>query len=121
VSDKWAGWARRRADTLAGHSGGVVGGTKKAEVAGVAGTLRAVVGAVSPGTEVYEGMTVGENFRADDVNVNLTRERRRRRAIARARGCAPVRVDLHIDTAHAQPTCPGGHLVWSMATLVDGR
>jgi GTP-binding protein len=31
---------------------------------------------VSPGTEVYEGMIVGENSRPDDMDVNITRERK---------------------------------------------
>jgi GTP-binding protein len=31
---------------------------------------------VSPGTEVYEGMIVGENSRGDDMDVNITRERK---------------------------------------------
>jgi GTP-binding protein len=31
---------------------------------------------VSPGTEVYEGMIVGENSRTDDMDVNITRERK---------------------------------------------
>jgi GTP-binding protein len=31
---------------------------------------------VAPGTEVYEGMLVGENSRADDMDVNITRERK---------------------------------------------
>jgi GTP-binding protein TypA/BipA len=31
---------------------------------------------VSPTTEVYEGMVVGENSRADDMDVNVTRERK---------------------------------------------
>jgi len=31
---------------------------------------------VSPGAEVYEGMIVGENSRADDMDVNITRERK---------------------------------------------
>jgi GTP-binding protein len=31
---------------------------------------------VSPGTEVYEGMIVGENARADDMDVNPTREKK---------------------------------------------
>ena len=31
---------------------------------------------VAPGTEVYEGMIVGENARADDMDVNLTREKK---------------------------------------------
>ena len=31
---------------------------------------------VSPGTEVYEGMIVGENSRSDDMDVNVTRERK---------------------------------------------
>ena len=31
---------------------------------------------VSPGTEVYEGMIVGENTRANDLDVNITKERR---------------------------------------------
>ena len=31
---------------------------------------------VDPGTEVYEGMIVGENSRADDMDVNITRERK---------------------------------------------
>ena len=31
---------------------------------------------VTPGTEVYEGMIVGENSRADDMDVNITRERK---------------------------------------------
>jgi GTP-binding protein len=31
---------------------------------------------VAPGTEVYEGMIVGENSRADDMDVNPTKERK---------------------------------------------
>jgi GTP-binding protein len=31
---------------------------------------------VGPGTEVYEGMVVGENSRSDDMDVNITRERK---------------------------------------------
>jgi GTP-binding protein len=31
---------------------------------------------VAPGTEVYEGMIVGENSRADDMDVPITRERK---------------------------------------------
>ncbi len=31
---------------------------------------------VGPGTEVYEGMIVGENARADDMDVNPTREKK---------------------------------------------
>ncbi len=31
---------------------------------------------VEPGTEVYEGMIVGENSRADDMDVNITKEKR---------------------------------------------
>ncbi len=31
---------------------------------------------VGPGTEVYEGMIVGENARSDDLDVNATRERK---------------------------------------------
>jgi GTP-binding protein len=31
---------------------------------------------VPPGTEVYEGMIVGENSRPDDMDVNITRERK---------------------------------------------
>ncbi len=31
---------------------------------------------VEPGTEVYEGMLVGENSRADDMDVNITREKK---------------------------------------------
>jgi GTP-binding protein len=31
---------------------------------------------VAPGTEVYEGMIVGENSRSDDMDVNPTRERK---------------------------------------------
>ena len=31
---------------------------------------------VGPGTEVYEGMIVGENSRADDMNVNPTKEKK---------------------------------------------
>jgi len=31
---------------------------------------------VSPGTEVYEGMIVGENSRTDDMDVNITKERK---------------------------------------------
>jgi len=30
----------------------------------------------APGTEVYEGMIVGENSRADDMDVNPTREKK---------------------------------------------
>ena len=30
---------------------------------------------VSPGTEVYEGMIVGENARDADLNVNIVKER----------------------------------------------
>jgi GTP-binding protein TypA/BipA len=31
---------------------------------------------VDPGTEVYEGMVVGENSRSDDMDVNITREKK---------------------------------------------
>lgn len=31
---------------------------------------------VTPGTEVYEGMIVGENSRAEDMDVNITREKK---------------------------------------------
>jgi GTP-binding protein TypA/BipA len=31
---------------------------------------------VEPGTEVYEGMLVGENSRSDDMDVNITKERK---------------------------------------------
>ncbi|WP_037573230.1 translational GTPase TypA [Phaeacidiphilus oryzae] len=31
---------------------------------------------VGPGTEVYEGMIVGENSRADDMDVNITKEKK---------------------------------------------
>jgi GTP-binding protein len=31
---------------------------------------------IAPGTEVYEGMIVGENSRPDDMDVNITRERK---------------------------------------------
>ena len=31
---------------------------------------------ITPGTEVYEGMIVGENARAQDLDVNPTRERK---------------------------------------------
>jgi predicted membrane GTPase involved in stress response len=31
---------------------------------------------VEPTTEVYEGMIVGENSRADDMDVNITKERK---------------------------------------------
>ena len=31
---------------------------------------------VGPGTEVYEGMIVGENARSDDMDVNPTREKK---------------------------------------------
>ncbi|MDH2427577.1 translational GTPase TypA [Sphaerisporangium sp. TRM90804] len=31
---------------------------------------------VTPGTEVYEGMIIGENSRADDMDVNITKEKK---------------------------------------------
>ncbi|WP_433497633.1 translational GTPase TypA [Sphaerimonospora sp. CA-214678] len=31
---------------------------------------------VSPGTEVYEGMIIGENARSDDMDVNITKEKK---------------------------------------------
>jgi GTP-binding protein len=31
---------------------------------------------VDPGTEVYEGMVVGENSRSDDMDVNITKEKK---------------------------------------------
>lgn len=31
---------------------------------------------IPPGTDVYEGMIVGENARADDMDVNVTREKK---------------------------------------------
>jgi GTP-binding protein len=31
---------------------------------------------VEPGTEVYEGMIVGESSRSDDLDVNITKERK---------------------------------------------
>ncbi|MGK5559233.1 translational GTPase TypA, partial [Actinomadura kijaniata] len=32
---------------------------------------------VGPGTEVYEGMIVGENSRSDDMDVNITKEKQK--------------------------------------------
>jgi GTP-binding protein len=32
---------------------------------------------IEPGTDVYEGMVVGENARPDDMNVNVTREKQK--------------------------------------------
>ena len=31
---------------------------------------------ISPGTDVYEGMIVGENSRLEDMNVNITKEKK---------------------------------------------
>lgn len=31
---------------------------------------------IEPGTEVYEGMVVGENSRSDDMDVNITKEKK---------------------------------------------
>jgi GTP-binding protein len=31
---------------------------------------------VEPGTQVYEGMIVGENSRSDDIDVNITKEKK---------------------------------------------
>ena len=31
---------------------------------------------VEPGTEVYEGMVIGENSRPDDMDVNITKEKK---------------------------------------------
>jgi len=31
---------------------------------------------VTPGTEIYEGMIVGENARPDDLNVNIVKEKK---------------------------------------------
>jgi GTP-binding protein len=31
---------------------------------------------IAPGTEVYEGMVVGENARAEDLDVNATKEKK---------------------------------------------
>jgi len=31
---------------------------------------------IEPGTEVYEGMIVGENSRADDMDINIVREKK---------------------------------------------
>src|SRR5258708_25672910 len=31
---------------------------------------------IEPGTEVYEGMIVGENSRSDDMDVNIAREKK---------------------------------------------
>ena len=41
---------------------------------------------VEPTTEVYEGMIVGENSRADDMDVNITKEKKLTNVRCRRRG-----------------------------------
>ena len=55
---------------------------------------------VEPTTEVYEGMIVGENSRADDMDVNITKEKKLTnvRSVHRRRAssgwCPPRRLSL---------------------------
>ena len=40
------------------------------------GSERCIRDRISPGTDVYEGMIVGENSRLEDMNVNITKEKK---------------------------------------------
>ncbi|MBZ5734985.1 translational GTPase TypA [Nocardioides sp. TRM66260-LWL] len=68
--ERWAGEIRSRA------SGSLVADRAGAASAYAMTSLqeRGVL-FVEPGTEVYEGMIVGENSRADDMDVNITKEK----------------------------------------------
>ncbi|MBB3042183.1 translational GTPase TypA [Nocardioides soli] len=68
--EPWAGEIRSRA------SGSLVADRKGAATAYAMTSLqeRGVM-FVEPATEVYEGMIVGENSRADDMDVNITKEK----------------------------------------------
>jgi GTP-binding protein len=68
--EPWAGEIRSR------NSGSLVADRKGAATAYAMTSLqeRGVM-FVEPATEVYEGMIVGENSRADDMDVNITREK----------------------------------------------
>ncbi len=68
--EPWAGEIRSR------NSGSLVADRKGASTAYAMTSLqeRGVL-FVEPGTEVYEGMIVGENSRADDMDVNITKEK----------------------------------------------
>ena len=67
---------------------------------------------VSPGTEVYEGMIVGENSRADDMDVNITRERKltnmRQSTGEELERLVPARV---LSLEQALEFCAGGECV----------
>ena len=53
---------------------------------------------VGPGVEVYEGMIVGENARADDMDVNPTKEKKltniARRGLGRHRAARAAAADV---------------------------
>ncbi|WP_122818758.1 translational GTPase TypA [Nocardioides pantholopis] len=68
--EKWAGEIRSR------NNGSLVADRKGAATAYAMTSLqeRGVM-FVEPATEVYEGMIVGENSRADDMDVNITKEK----------------------------------------------
>ena len=68
--EPWAGEIRSR------NSGSLVADRKGAATAYAMTSLqeRGVI-FVDPATEVYEGMIVGENSRADDMDVNITKEK----------------------------------------------
>jgi len=74
VFDGWAPWfgdirARDRGSVVADRSGPVTG------YAVIQVQERATL-FVAPGDEVYEGMVIGENSRAEDMDVNIVREKK---------------------------------------------
>lgn len=73
ISDGWMPWA---GEIRARNNGSLVADRAGSATAHAMTSLqeRGVI-FVKPGTEVYEGMIVGENSRQDDMDVNITKEK----------------------------------------------
>ena len=107
--EPWAGEIRGRADRLAGRRPG-----RRGHHATRCSTCRSAARcSSSPTTEVYEGMIVGENSRADDMDVNITKEKKvtnirsvhRRGARAAGPAAHPVSLEQALEFCAEDECC----------------
>jgi GTP-binding protein len=71
------GWAPWKGELRSRHSGSLVADRSgNATTFALANLQERATMLVEPGTEVYEGMIVGENSRQDDMDVNIVREKK---------------------------------------------
>jgi GTP-binding protein len=74
VFDGWAPW---KGELRSRYSGSLVADRPgKATTFAITNLQERATMLVEPGTEVYEGMIVGENSRGDDMDVNIVREKK---------------------------------------------